>query len=216
MSELKFPTKKYGVIYADPPWSFKTYSAKGTGRSAVSHYKTMSFEWLREMPVSNWCLPDSALLLWVPGTHTVQGLDLMHAWGFTFKGSGFVWVKCTKDGTGFPIGCGYGTRKNAEFCWLGTRGTPKRLSAAVRELVVEPRRQHSQKPDRIRDDIRRLYRGPYLELFARSSGHLWDSWGNQTRLLDEGPVRTRRQPSDLTKPVQLDLVDYVNEKLAKA
>ena len=34
-----FPAgRKYGVIYADPPWSFRTWSAKGTGRSAVSHY----------------------------------------------------------------------------------------------------------------------------------------------------------------------------------
>jgi hypothetical protein len=26
---------EYGVIYADPPWNFRTWSAKGTGRSAA-------------------------------------------------------------------------------------------------------------------------------------------------------------------------------------
>jgi N6-adenosine-specific RNA methylase IME4 len=63
--------------------------------------------------------------------------------------------------------------------------------------VVEPRRQHSQKPDRIRADVQRLYSGPYLEMFARSSAPGWDVWGNQTSLLDRGPVATRRQPSNL-------------------
>ena len=34
--------KKYNVIYADPPWSYKVWSKKGAGRSAESHYPTMS------------------------------------------------------------------------------------------------------------------------------------------------------------------------------
>jgi N6-adenosine-specific RNA methylase IME4 len=194
---IKAPRRRYGVIYADPPWNFKTYSKKGTGRGAVSHYDVMTFEKLKTLPVNDWSLTDSVLLLWVPGPHTLQGLELMKLWGFAFKGTGFVWAKCTKDGKGWPIGNGYSTRKNAEFCWLGTRGAPKRLSAAVRELVVEPRRQHSQKPDRIRADIQRLYPGPYLEMFARSRAPGWDAWGNQTSLLDRGPVATRRQPSNL-------------------
>lgn len=36
--------KKYNVIYADPPWSYKVWSKKGAGRSAESHYPTMSIE----------------------------------------------------------------------------------------------------------------------------------------------------------------------------
>lgn len=34
----------YGVIYADPPLNFRTYSELGTGRSAVAHYGCMTFE----------------------------------------------------------------------------------------------------------------------------------------------------------------------------
>jgi N6-adenosine-specific RNA methylase IME4 len=191
--------RKYGMMYMDPPWTFKTYSAKGTGRSAISHYDCMTFDELKAMPVEDWALPDCVLMLWVPGPHTLQGLQLMNAWGFTFKGTAFVWIKCNKSGEGYPIGCGYGTRKNAEFCWQGTRGHPQRLSASVRELVVEPRRAHSQKPDRIRDDIRRLYPGPYLELFARSTAPGWDHHGDQAGLFDRGPVKTRRQPSCLVR-----------------
>jgi N6-adenosine-specific RNA methylase IME4 len=69
---------------------------------------------------------------------------------------------------------------NAEFRWQGTRGSPRRLSASVRELVVEPRRFHSQNPDCVCTRIEQLYPGPYLELFARSTVPGWDSpWAGQ-------------------------------------
>lgn len=35
---------KYQVIYADPPWAYRVWSKKGNGRSAESHYPTMSIE----------------------------------------------------------------------------------------------------------------------------------------------------------------------------
>jgi N6-adenosine-specific RNA methylase IME4 len=188
---------RYGVIYADPPWRFKTYSAKGTGRGAISHYDVMTVDELAAMPVADWALPDCVLLLWVPGPHTLQGLELVAAWGFSFKGTGFVWIKTNRIRPGYAMGTGYGTRKNAEFCWQGTRGSPRRLSASVRELVVEPRRLHSQKLDCVRTRIEQLYPGPYLELFARSTLPGWDCYGDQVGLLDRGPVKTRRQPSSL-------------------
>lgn len=39
---ITFPDKKYSIIYADPPWTFKTYRQKGKGRSAEKHYNCMS------------------------------------------------------------------------------------------------------------------------------------------------------------------------------
>ncbi|MCI0560199.1 MAG: MT-A70 family methyltransferase, partial [Nitrososphaera sp.] len=56
---------KYGAIYADPPWSFRTWSAKGTGRSAVSHYDCIDFAHLASLPVSGLAMQDCALFLWV-------------------------------------------------------------------------------------------------------------------------------------------------------
>ena len=40
---------KYGAIYADPPWSFRNWSAKGTGRNAISHYDCLDFSALAGM-----------------------------------------------------------------------------------------------------------------------------------------------------------------------
>ena len=36
--------KKYGIIYADPPWTYRVYSSKGSGRSAASHYPVMDLQ----------------------------------------------------------------------------------------------------------------------------------------------------------------------------
>ena len=44
-------TERYGVIYADPPWHFRNYSARGEGRNATSHYDCLSPEQLTALPV---------------------------------------------------------------------------------------------------------------------------------------------------------------------
>jgi N6-adenosine-specific RNA methylase IME4 len=85
---------------------------------------------------------------------------------------------------------GHWTRANPEVCLLATRGSPKRLSRSVRELVVTPRRERSRKPDEIYASIEALVAGPYLELFARFLRDRWYSVGHQ-----EG-VQPRRWRSD--------------------
>ena len=44
----------YGVILADPPWRFKTYSARGKGRSAEAHYDCLSIGQIEATPVRQW------------------------------------------------------------------------------------------------------------------------------------------------------------------
>ena len=54
------------------------------------------------------------------------------------------------------------------MCLLATKGRPKRVSKSVSQLVVDVRREHSRKPDRIRNDIVNLCGDlPRIELFAR-------------------------------------------------
>ena len=45
-------SKKYNVIYADPPWSFKTFSDKGKDRSPENHYNVMTLQDIKELPVN--------------------------------------------------------------------------------------------------------------------------------------------------------------------
>lgn len=56
---------KYTVIYADPPWHYRVWSKKGAGRSAESHYSTMSLEEIKALPVHLLAARDCALFLWI-------------------------------------------------------------------------------------------------------------------------------------------------------
>ena len=48
------------------------------------------------------------------------------------------------------------------------------------QLVIDERREHSRKPDRIRNDIVKLCGDlPRIELFARQRFEGWDAWGNE-------------------------------------
>jgi N6-adenosine-specific RNA methylase IME4 len=195
---------RYAAIYADPPWSFRNWSAKGTGRNAVSHYDCLNLETLAALPIAELVADDCALFLWAVDPLLDKAFELIRAWGFEYKTVGFYWVKQNNKGNGFFTGLGYWTRANPEQCLLATRGKPRRRGKDVRKLVVEPRREHSRKPDDVRERIERLVDGPYLELFARETKPNWHCWGNQVGLFNQGAVATRRQPSRLvSEPLPL-------------
>lgn len=183
------------MIYADPPWHFKTYNEKGRQRSPdwkpfkgspSIHYDTMSAENIRALPVVDLAADDCCLFLWICWPLLPEALALIEAWGFTYKTCGFDWVKAhagqmdmLHDDNKVQIGMGYWTRSNSEVCLLATRGKPKRLKADVRQAIIEPRREHSRKPICVYERIERLVAGPYIELFARTRREGWSSWGNQ-------------------------------------
>lgn len=181
---------EYRVIYADPPWPFRTWSRKGKGRSPEAWYDCMSVEDIAALPVRDWCARDAVLLLWTTDPLLPRAFEVIAAWGFRYKTVGFCWVKL-RPGAASPIaerdfftGLGFWTRANAELCLLATRGRPRRRAADVRRLIVSPRREHSRKPDEAYERIERLVDGPYLELFARRRRPGWDAWGLETDLLD--------------------------------
>jgi N6-adenosine-specific RNA methylase IME4 len=193
-------SRKYGAIYADPPWSFRNWSAKGTGRNAVSHYDCLDLPTLSALPIAELADENCTLFLWATDPLLPRAFDLIRAWGFEYKTVAFYWVKLNstpRHDSDYFTGLGYWTRANPEQCLLATRGKPLRKAKDVRRLVVERRREHSRKPDCVRERIERLVAGPYLELFARETKPGWDCWGNQVALFDDGAVPTRRQPSRL-------------------
>ena len=93
-----------GVIAADPPWLYETYSGKGKDRSAERHYDTPSFEWVMKewVPrVRRWrrriarCSSEGVRPL-LP-----DALELIRAYGFIYKSKGFCWEKTNADGSPF-------------------------------------------------------------------------------------------------------------------
>jgi N6-adenosine-specific RNA methylase IME4 len=186
------PADHFGCILADPPWAFRTFSGENMTphRCAEDHYRTMTFDQMAAMPVGARAAKDCALFMWVVGSHLTEAIALADAWGFTFKTDAFYWVKqrlidadqadlFTNDLPEPRMGFGYWTRKQVEPCWLFTRGKPRRIGKGVRQVILEPRREHSRKPDCQYDRIESLVDGPYLELFARTARPGWTAWGNQ-------------------------------------
>ena len=176
---VDFPKKKYGVIYADPPWYFKTRSDKGKDRSPEKHYPCMSLSDIIRLPVGDLAKDNSVLLMWVVDPLLDQAFKVIDAWGFKYKTVGFTWAKTNSKSLGFFTGLGYWTRSNPEMCLLATRGKPKRNSKSIPQLVVEQRQEHSRKPDIVYNHIENMLDGPYVELFARRKRNNWHSWGNE-------------------------------------
>lgn len=173
--------KKYNIIYADPPWAYQVWSDKGKGRSAESHYPTMSKTDIQNLPAHRICEKDCVLFLWVTAPCLEQGLELISAWGFTYKTVAFTWVKQNKKSDSFFTGMGYYTRANAEYCLIATKGKIlERKSRAVHSVVCSHIERHSKKPNEVRDRIVQLFGDlPRIELFARQYADGWDCWGNE-------------------------------------
>lgn len=170
-------TKKYQIIYADPPWSYNDQGCQGT---MANHYKGMKLEDIKNLPIQNITDENCILFLWTTYPMIKEGLSVIEAWGFNYKSIVFQWIKLNPKALTPFYGLGRWTRGNTEPCLLATKGKPKRVSASVFQLIQEPRRKHSQKPDIVRDKIIQLVGDlPRIELFAREKTLGWDVWGNE-------------------------------------
>jgi N6-adenosine-specific RNA methylase IME4 len=192
---------QYRVIYADPPWLYETWGRTGAGKSGT--YAKLPLPVIKALPVAEWAHPERCVLfLWAASPLLPQCLQVFEPWGFEYATVGFVWAKLNPRAdpalvrpADLSIITGKYTRGGAEFLLIGRRGggVLKALkNRRTRQVVMAPRREHSEKPAIFRELIEAMYDGPYLELFARHTRPGWDAWGNQVGLLDSAPDGPRR------------------------
>lgn len=169
----------YGLIYADPPWRFRTWNETNQTKAPSAHYAIMELDAIKALPVADLAAPDCILIMWAVAPMIDQALAVMAAWGFKFKTAG-AWAKQSSTGQKWAFGTGYLLRSAAEFFLIGTRGQPRSAVRDVRNLVVAPIREHSRKPDGLRADLERMFPAlPRVELFARVATPGWAAWGDQ-------------------------------------
>ncbi len=182
---------RFQIIYADPAWQYRNKTIRG---GAEHHYGTMSLEKICALQISKLAADDAALFLWVTWPCLEDAFKVITAWGFTYKNCAFDWIKTTKDNNP-AMGLGHWSRGNSEPCLLATRGKPKRVSADVRQPIIDDhftadeladhllacqRGAHSVKPPETRDRIVKLLGDvPRIELFARQRVPGWAAWGNE-------------------------------------
>jgi N6-adenosine-specific RNA methylase IME4 len=143
------------------------------GGGSVRGVDGMSLAEIAALPVGDIAADDSVLFLWALPAMLPQALEVVSAWGFTFKTSA-VWVKR-------GIACGLWFRGQHEPLLVATRGTmppPGHLHASVFEGTTSG--AHSEKPEAVRNWIAEAYpEAGKIELFARTAAPGWTAWGNQ-------------------------------------
>ena len=181
-------TSGFRTIYADPPFRVASPFARGTNH----HYPLMTTEQIARMPVADLAADDSALLLWCSGPSLLAALEVMAAWGWTYK-THAVWDK-------YYMGLGNYFRSTHEILLFGVRGRVDFQFHGQRSMLHFPRTEHSRKPDEMYPLIERILPGPYLELFARRRPNTradWSVWGDEIESdisISGYPVPSDRRP----------------------
>ena len=171
--------KKYQIIYADPPWQYKSkecLAKKSILNGKLNfHYPTMSLNQIKELPIKNITDDDCLLFLWVVSPMLDDCIEVLKAWGFKYSTVGFVWYKEKTNPGSY-------TMSECEICLIGKKGkipTP-RGGRNIRQFIREKKTKHSSKPTEIRQRIEEMFPlQKKVELFAREKGEGWDVWGNE-------------------------------------
>ncbi|MFQ5857500.1 MAG: MT-A70 family methyltransferase [Anaerolineae bacterium] len=197
---------KFGTILADPPWRFQNRTGKmAPEHKRLSRYSTLSLREIRALPTRELALPESHLYLWVPNALIKEGLEVMEAWGFTYK-TNLIWYKIRKDGGPDGRGVGFYFRNVTEMVLFGVRGSLRTLKPGRTQvnIMLARKREHSRKPDEIYDIIEACSPGPYLELFARFGRPGWIQWGDEIEESEDRIDLVAKQTGQYKMPLYKD------------
>jgi N6-adenosine-specific RNA methylase IME4 len=178
---MEFPTKKYNVIYADPPWEMgKMGKGKDTrpgrvykvGEAVPVPYPTMKIEEILNLPVPSISGEEAHLWLWATNKILHDAFHVMEKWGFKYLNI----LTYNK-----PAGVGPWFVNTTQHLLFGYKGGLKmgdgRYSLTSQYYTPV---KHSKKPVKTYELIESI--SPYserIELFARNKRDGWDSWGNE-------------------------------------
>lgn len=178
---------KYKVIYADCPWLYDNAGIQRSRGMARSAYECMPIEEIKALPVASIADNDCLLFLWATMPKLREALEVIEAWSFKYVTCAFVWIKLNpsvKNALFFQqkdiySGLGHWVNGNAELVLLGRKGKPTRVAKNVKQIIIEPRGRHSEKPEEVRRRIDQLTgAAKKIELFARKQVLGWTTLGN--------------------------------------
>ncbi|WAS28513.1 DNA methyltransferase [Vibrio phage LV6] len=176
-----FPIGKFDVVYLDPPWQYS--DTLNNGKRGASHkYNTMSLEELAEMPIMDLLHANSIVCMWITTPFMSDAMLLARYWGLEQVTRGFLWVKRNKRNNLPFKGLGHWTRGNPEDCYIfRPKGSKFKPSYVPDELVQDRLREHSQKPEMVRNRINTICgseKEHRIELFSRTDAEGWEHWGD--------------------------------------
>lgn len=169
--EIEEPDGLFDVIVIDPPWGYGTQLLAEAYRAA-NPYPEMTQDELKaiELPAADDCV----LFLWATHKFIWDAKELLDRWGFDYRCM-LVWNKQ-------QMGLGSFIRMQCEFCLIGLKGKPAFKDVHnIRDLIEEPRREHSRKPDAFYRLVEELCAGRKLDYFSREQREGWSTYGNDTK-----------------------------------
>ena len=160
------PDGLYDVIVIDPPWAYgRDYDPDGS--RVANPYPEMNQAALLDLEIP--AKPAAILYLWTTHAFMRDALDLVTAWGFEDKAI-LVWNKQ-------KMGIGHWVRMQCEFVILATCGKPKYTNTEHRDIIEEPRREHSRKPESFYKMVEAVTAGRRLDYFSRQEREGWATFG---------------------------------------
>ncbi len=173
----------YSWIDVDAPWDFSLFSIKGGNKSAQKHYRCLPLEEIKAFPVMDLAAEHCVLSLWATAPMLKQQMEVLDAYGFTYK-TEMIWRKTTELGKQ-TFGPGYIVRGSHEPVLIATRGHPKFVAKNIRSCFDGIRREHSRKPAEFYELAdRMLPKGRRVKLFSRETTERWESWGDEVGKFD--------------------------------
>lgn len=165
----KLPEGVFEVVCMDPPWNYgRDYDPDGS--RVANPYPEMTQEQLIAMqpPFAD----EGVLFLWTTHQFIWDAKTLMDHWGFAYKAS-LVWDK-------ERLGLGAWFRMQCEFCLVGIKGNPSWTNTTWRDVIREPRREHSRKPEAFYAMVESVTVGRRLDFFSREGRAGWEAFGNDS------------------------------------
>ena len=209
-------SKKYQIIYADPPWKYHNKQFDPKGWSGGVPYSDMTLDELKELGVQDIADPNGSLcFMWASSPLLKDAIEVLECWGFKYITIGFIWDKQR-------VNPGHYTMSECEICIIGKmkRIPQPRGARNIRQLVSVKRSAHSEKPGVIRERITQMFpRQNKIELFARkpfiptkAKGVQWDVWGNEVvsninrqrklKAMSEGVIIPQKYPYTISNLIK--------------
>ena len=163
----------FDVVSVDPPWNYEGENRNKTsfdsvGRRVANPYPEMSTQEIKQIELP--LMKDSIVFLWTTHKFLPDALEILKEWNLEYKGT-LVWNK-------EKMGMGAWFRMQCEFCLVGIKGKPYWENTKYRDILNEPRREHSRKPDSFFTMVEEITLGRRLEYFSREKRQGWEVFGN--------------------------------------
>ncbi len=181
--KVTVPQDVFDVIVIDPPWDYERNVYSPTGRRVASPYPSMSQDELLQLklPVADDCV----MFLWTTHGFIFFAKELLEKWGFNYKAT-LVWDKGT-------LGLGTYLRMQCEFCLMAVKGKPIITNTTYRDIIREPRREHSRKPEAFYKMVEAITVGKRLDYFSRERRKGWASFGADADKFSSGKLQVRNR-----------------------